>query len=135
MRRRAEAEQRETTGGTVARAPQAPGVSAVGDRRQGARPRVHRAAAGIGLCVLLPQGSMSVLVGIRIATEKEDRRRGGEVVGRKRTIAYSCILFCFLTTYTFFPETVKFRFKGHKKTQRRYSRDSCIQLFTLYFFY
>jgi len=99
MRRRAEAKQR----GAVARAPPAPGVSAVGDRRQGAR----RAGAPCrrwdrSLRPPLPQGSMSVLVGIRIATEKEEKTEGGEeVVGRKRTIAYSCILFCFLTNIFF----------------------------------
>ena len=121
MRRRAETKQR----GAVARAPPAPGVSAVGDRRQGA----SRAGAPCrrwdrSLRPPLPQGSMSVLVGIRIATEKEEKTEGGEeVVGRKRTIAYSCILFCFLTIYIFFAETVEFRFMGHKENLKKIFRE------------
>ena len=109
MRRRAEAKQR----GAVARAPPAPGVSAVGDRRQGAR----RAGAPCrrwdrSLRPPLPQGSMSVLVGIRIAPEKEETeagesRRGGW--SKEDNCLYSCILFCFLTNIFFFAETVEFR--------------------------
>ena len=64
---------------------------------------------------------MSVLVGIRIATEKEEKTEGGEeVVGPKKTIAYSCILFCFLTIYIYFAETVEFRFMGHKENLKKY---------------
>ena len=90
MRRRAEAKQR----GAVARAPPAPGVSAVGDRRQGAsragapcrrwdRSLRPPPATRLDVC---PRGNQN-------CNGKGGDGGGGEVVGRKRTIAYTAVFY------------------------------------------